>query len=351
MLLDLDPDDATFGPWLASLGDDTPCGEDLEYDNDYLELTQAAAGKPETQFSPAEPPDWNQVLQLAESLNGRSHDLRIATFWLRARLRREGFAVLAPTLQLFKEWTSRWWQELHPRLDDGDAYPRVNALAELGNLATALGDLRASLVLSDRSIGQIAVRDIEIALGTLAPRDDESPMSRDQIEAMLRDAALAGNPAKDALEALDEMVSALGDQGLSSYDLPDLSSLKDMLRAVDSVMPQAEDDSGDTDLDSLLSGMGDDAGDDSPAPARRGRGGMSGSIDSRADAVKALDAICDYLERNEPTNPAFQLLRRAQRLIDRNFMQLVREFAPEAVEQVARALGVDPDTLEPPSSY
>jgi type VI secretion system protein ImpA len=344
MLTDLDPDDATYGPWLASLGDDAPCGEDLEYDNDYLELSQAAAGKPETQFSAAEPPDWNQVLQLAESLNGRSHDLRIAIFWLRARLRRDGLAVLAPTLQLFKEWVSRWWQELHPRLDDGDAYPRVNALAELASLTAALGDVRAAWVLNDRAIGQIAVRDVEIALGSLAPRDDESPMSRDQIEAMLRDAELASDPARDALEALDQLVSALGDNGLSEYDLPDLSGLKDMLRAVSSVMPEGEDSS---ELDSLLSS--DD--DDSPAPARRGRGGAPGSIESRADAVKALDAICDYLERNEPTNPAFQLLRRAQRLIDRNFMQLVREFAPDAIEQVARALGVDPETLEPPSSY
>lgn len=346
MLLDLDPDDATFGPWLAPLGDEAPCGEDLEYDNDYLELTQAAAGKPETQFSAAEPPDWNQVVQLAESLNGRSHDLRIGIYWLRGRLRREGLAVLAPTLQLFKAWVSTWWQDLHPRLDDGDAYARVNALAELGNLSTALADVRAALVLNDRSIGQIAVRDIEIALGSLAPRDDESPMHRDQVEAMLRDAALTSDPARDALEALEQLTAALGDAGLSEYDLPDLSGLKDMLRAVASVMPESED--GSSDLDSLLADSSD--GDDSPAPTRRGRS-APGSIESRADAVKALDAICDYLERNEPTNPAFQLLRRAQRLIDRNFMQLVREFAPEAIEQVARALGVDPETLEPPPSY
>ena len=31
--------------WLEPLGDPA-CGEDLEWDNDFLEMTQAAAGKP-----------------------------------------------------------------------------------------------------------------------------------------------------------------------------------------------------------------------------------------------------------------------------------------------------------------
>ena len=35
--------------------------------------------------------------------------------------------------------------------------------------------------------------------------------------------------------------------------------------------------------------------------------------------------ICAYLERSEPTNPAQLLLRRAERLIDKSFLQLVRD--------------------------
>ena len=35
--------------WLEPLADSV-CGEDLEYDNEFLEMTQAAAGKPETTF-------------------------------------------------------------------------------------------------------------------------------------------------------------------------------------------------------------------------------------------------------------------------------------------------------------
>lgn len=345
--------DPVLAPWLEPVSDDDACGPDLEYDNDFLSLTQAAAGKPETQFAPAEPPDWRAVASQAEDLNGRTRDLRVANLQLRARLRLEGFAVLAPSLRLFEQLLLRWWDELHPRPDDGDAYARVNVLNELVSLESTLGDLRASLVLNDRSIGQITVRDIEIAMGDLVPRDDEMPPSRGQIENMLAD-AVADNPqvqtqASDAIASLDALSECLSSR-LGYGELPDFSALRSMLDAVASVSPQPASISADSDdLASMLGDLGisGDNDDDSPAPARRGRGGGSlGAIESRADAVRAIELVCAYLEKNEPTNPAANLLRRAQRLIDRNFLQLVREFAPDAVGEVARMLGVDPESLE-----
>jgi len=352
-LVALDP---ALEPWLVGIDEYDVCGPDLEYDNDFLELTQAAAGKPETQFSAAEPPDWRAVRELAESLNGRSRDLRVARYWVRARLRMEGFAVLAPSLRLLDQMLARWWDELHPRPEDGDAYARMNVLSEFSSAESLLGDVRASWVLNDRSIGQITVRDVEVALGSMPARDEDSNYSSGQIESMLRDAA-EGNAqlatqASDALAALDALTETLSTR-VGYGEQPDFSALRDMLGAVKSVSPEAA--SGDTgDLDSLLGDMGGDdsssgdSGDDEPAPRRgRGRsGGGMGTIESREDAVRAINLICDYLERNEPTNPAANLLRRAQRLIDRNFLQLVREFAPDALGEVARILGVDPDTIE-----
>ena len=65
---------------------------------------------------------------------------------------------------------------------------------------------------------------------------------------------------------------------------------------------------------------------------------MPGSIGSRADASRALDAVCAYLERHEPANPAPLLIRRAQRLMAMGFLDIMRDIAPEAlgtVEQIA----------------
>lgn len=348
--------DPVLAPWLQPVSEDDVCGPDLEYDNDFLALTQAAAGKPETQFAPAEPPDWRAVRSGADDINARSRDLRVANLLLRARLRLEGFATLAPGLRLFEELLTRWWDELHPRPDDGDAFARVNVLNELTSLDATLGDVRASLVLNDRGIGQISVRDIEIAMGQLTARDDEFTPSRGQVENMLAD-AVAGYPqlatqAPAAVAALDSLVACLSVR-LNYGDVPDFSALRAMLDAVVAVSPRPVSiDASADDLAGMLNDLGiaqgGDGADDTPAPAarsRRGGGGGLGAIESRADAVRAIELVCAYLEKHEPTNPAADLLRRAQRLIDRNFLQLVREFAPDAVNEVARMLGVDPDTL------
>jgi len=190
----------------------------------------------------------------------------------------------------------------------------------------------------------------------LQARDDESVPSRGQIENMLAD-AVAGYPqlatqAPAALAALESLGSCLAIR-LNYGELPDFSALRAMLDSVAAVSPRpATIEASSDDLAGMLNDLGiargGDAGDDAPAPARRGRsggGGGLGTIESRADAVRAIDLVCAYLEKHEPTNPAADLLRRAQRLIDRNFLQLVREFAPDAVNEVARMLGVDPDSL------
>jgi type VI secretion system protein ImpA len=90
----------------------------------------------------------------------------------------------------------------------------------------------------------------------------------------------------------------------------------------------------------------DAAGADAPAAAGGGGQALSGRINSRAEALRAIEMVCDYLERAEPTNPAQLLLRRAGRLLNHNFLQLMKELAPDALSEVARIMGVDPSTIE-----
>ena len=72
---------------------------------------------------------------------------------------------------------------------------------------------------------------------------------------------------------------------------------------------------------------------------------LSGAIDNRKDAVRAISMVCEYLERAEPSNPAQLLLRRASKLINKNFVELVREFAPESLNEVARVMGISAEEL------
>ncbi len=69
--------------WLEPLAGEA-CGPDMEYDPAFLTLEQAAAGKPETQFAAAEPPQWPLVRELTEELFASTRDLRVAMPWCRA---------------------------------------------------------------------------------------------------------------------------------------------------------------------------------------------------------------------------------------------------------------------------
>jgi type VI secretion system protein ImpA len=343
---------AQVDAWIEPLGD-SPCGEDLEYDNEFLELTKAAAGRPETQFAAAEPPNWAVVDDLAKSLFNRTRDIRVGLVWGRAQLHREGLLALPEVLRLLRELMGRYWDDVHPKPDpdDGDAYARLNTLGQLDDASTMLGDIRQAVVFRSRAVGQLTVRDLELALELLPAREDESPMTPSGLSEML------GHAASD-IPGLRELPERLGDELERLLDMlneragygraPDCEVLKAIIAGLKRVMPADGEAAGS--LDDLLNSLGGgDADGHQEAPvarSARGGAGIGDSIDTKADAVKAIELVCAFLERTEPSNPAQLFLRRAQKLIDKNFLELVKELAPEALNEVAKIMGVDPNTVE-----
>jgi type VI secretion system protein ImpA len=120
---------------------------------------------------------------------------------------------------------------------------------------------------------------------------------------------------------------------------PELQPLIGVLSGIREVMPGASEDAS-----AAASAGGGDTGRDSGA-RRGGSLGLSGGIESRNDALRGIDMVCEYLERTEPTNPAQLLLRRARKLMDKNFVELVRELAPESLNEVARVMGISAEEL------
>ena len=133
---------ADVANWLLPLPDEAePCGKDLEYDNEYLELTKAAEGTPETQFGPGEPPNWRDVRSKAANLLTRSRDLRIAILWARAVVNLNGFSTFPDAIRLIDGLTHQFWEHVHPLPDpdDGDLYARLNALSILPSSGSGKG--------------------------------------------------------------------------------------------------------------------------------------------------------------------------------------------------------------------
>lgn len=330
--------------WLSPLGEDQPCGPNLEFEPEFLELEQAVVGKPETQFAAAKPPDWASARDLAEGLFARTRDLRVALWWARAKVNLDGFASVPVALALLHGLLDRFWDQVHPMPDpdDHDSHARLSVIGGLDKLNSLLGDIRNAALSDERVLDGLRVRDVEVALEKLTPRPGDAVRSQAQVVGMLAAAPAIAEQLHvqtgAALALLKKIQSLVS--GRFSQDMGlDLKLLTGMLNGVKSVLPERVETPTEAE-----DGSAAPAADAPKLPAARHASGVH-SIENRQDAVRAIELVCAYLERNEPTNPAQLLLRRASRVIDKNFLQLVRDLAPDAVKDVARILGVDPSEI------
>ena len=204
---------------LAAVSDTSPCGEDLEYDSDFLQLERDALGRPERSMGDAiqaaEPPEWRQLEQACHTLLQRSKDLRITHYLLQSRLALRGIEGLADSLELILELLSRYWPEIHPQLDaadDNDPTVRINTLSGLA-CETNLGLLRGAVLVRSRVFGNITLRAALNAAG-LHLASSES-LSVEELGGALQDAdseALqltheALNRSLHSLSAIEQLVS------------------------------------------------------------------------------------------------------------------------------------------------
>lgn len=330
---------------LAPLGDDAPCGVDLEYDAAFLALEEAARGKAEQQFgdtviAPQEP-DWRQVHEDALALAERTRDLRLAVLLTRAGAHQQGITGYAAGLDLIAGLLEQHWDHVFPALDaddDNDPTMRLNALAPLVDTATGLSDLRTANVGSGRI--PLTVRQIELSAGKAEAHPDESIPTSEGISQALKAIEAQTPGVLAALQspyvALLRIESVLSDK--VGAQGPDLKPLQVISRWLGSAATSAE--SGDT------SGATSDAGNDVVADAGSAvSSGVStpGQIRNRDDVVRTLDRVCDWIERNEPTNPAPLLIRRAQRLMTKSFLDIIRDLAPDGVAQIENIAGPSGD--------
>src|SRR5262249_4039700 len=128
---------------LAPISPDKPCGDDVSYDPAFQELETLILGKPETQFSTAEPPDWVKIRKSTIELLARSKHLRILMMLTASNLRLEGLAGFRDGLNAVSGMLDAFWESLYPRLDpddNNDPTERLNIIASLAAPVAQAGD-------------------------------------------------------------------------------------------------------------------------------------------------------------------------------------------------------------------
>ncbi|SFY23542.1 type VI secretion system protein ImpA [Pseudomonas sp. NFR02] len=330
---------------LTAVSATSPCGEDMEYDAQFLQLERDAKGQPERSMGdsilPAEPPEWRSIQQQSLDLLQRSKDLRITHFLLQSTLALQGVAGLAEVLTLIDALLRQYWAELHPRLDaddDNDPTVRINALTGL-TCETNIRLLRESILTRSRTFGPVTLRAALNASGLQSFADEQ--LGNQQLNAAFLDSDPeqlqatrdALSAARAACEAIEQQVN---DQVGSAQGV-DLSALKQPLKQALQLLNQAvpgTDSSSDPEAVSEDNAPSVDAA--APAAPR-----PTGDIATRDDVLRSLDKILAYYTRHEPSSPLPVLLNRAKNLVHADFAAIVRNLIPDGMSQFENLRGPD----------
>ncbi|MBH3366177.1 type VI secretion system protein TssA [Pseudomonas carnis] len=329
---------------LTAVSATSPCGEDMEYDAQFLQLERDAKGQPERSMGdsilPAEPPEWRSIQQQSLDLLQRSKDLRITHFLLQSTLALQGVAGLAEVLTLIDALLRQYWAELHPRLDaddDNDPTVRINALTGL-TCETNIRLLRESILTRSRTFGPVSLRAALNASGLQSFADEQ--LGNQQLNAAFLDSDPeqlqatrdALSAARAACEAIEQQVN---DQVGSAQGV-DLSALKQPLKQALQLLNQAVPG---TDRSSDPEAVSEDNApsvDNAAAPAAPR---PSGDIATRDDVLRSLDKILAYYTRHEPSSPLPVLLNRAKNLVHADFAAIVRNLIPDGMSQFENLRG------------
>jgi type VI secretion system protein ImpA len=322
--------------FLRPVSNDSPAGDDLEYDPGYGELERAARGKEERESAgkklEAEPPKWSDVADAATELLGRTRDLRIAVYLTHAALNLEGLAGFGSGLRLINGLLDQFWDTVHPQLDkddNDDPTLRVNSLAPLDSRAGVLQTLARVPLVESPKAGRFSLRDLRLVSGEAKPSGAEKVPDAGLIEAAFLDCPIerltaTATSVTEAIATVDAILALLRDR-VGHERAPTFENLASELRAMQVALAPRLERRGVGEAGAAAAGAAGAAAGAAVA--------VVGEIRTRDDAVRILDNLVDYFRRNEPSSPVPMLLQRAKRLIAKDFMEILRDLTPDGVSQ------------------
>lgn len=332
------------GELLQPITADRPCGEDVEYTllpalegyqlfGQSRRLDVAEAPKDGSGQRPWQPPEWSEVRARALEGLARSKDLRLLAHLAVSLLRTDGVPAFARSLSVASQWLTNYWTGIYPLVDD-DAMTRRNALNCLADPMAVVDAVRRAPLVSSRQHGRISVRDIEIAAGLLQPANGEQRTDEGQIQAAFaemptEDLAVLHESVAEGLAALKQIEAAmLAQAGLEA--VPAFEPLSAQLGKVEKVVREH------LQVRAPLEGTADGG----PGGAQSDGVIAVGTIKSRQDAIRALDAAAEFFRHNEPSSPVPLFIERAKRLVSKNFLEVLADVAPDGLPQARSVSGL-----------
>lgn len=315
---------------LAPVVGDNPAGESLSYDAqrqavDHVFET-SASGEP----LGGEDVDWRSILRAIEELSARTKDIWLPIYMIRAGAKSGDLETVERGSLYLAGLCETLWDTMYPSLDDLGFQGRRGPCESLTSIGGFLSPLRHLVLIEHPRHGRFTGKDVE----------------RFAAEGEGADGYGAFRAALDDLpsEAVAEKISRLG-------------AIRDAIGRVEAVLSQNEQGEGGVDfsatyvvLDSLrrslasFAAVGEKSQSDnadattSPAETIEATGTVKGRIETRDDAIRAIESAIDYFRRREPASPVPVALNRAKAWVAMDFLSILEDIAPDSIGDARRVL-------------
>lgn len=329
---------------LRPISDESPCGQDLEYDPAFMEIENKLEGKAKQQMGDAvieaEEPDWKKIVSDSTELLDRTHDLRVLIFLIRSAIEKDGFSSFSDGLTVLSAWIETQWPDVYPLLDpnDGnDPTERINVIMTLSDWDAFLNPLISIPIVESKALGSYNLKQIreikngvgEASYGTIEAAIADSDLKQLQLKSEWVSQSI------EMLERIEKNVT----QYVGVDNAPSLKELLNILKEILLVISEYTFDRNHEQTVAISEQQSKLEIDDHVLinPANNSQG--IGNINSSQDVTEALGKIIEYYVNNEPSSPIPMLLKRAKRLVNMDFMSIIKNLASDSESQVMNIRG------------
>jgi type VI secretion system protein ImpA len=312
---------------LSPIAGANPGGIDLLEDPIYLKLKEARReddalpqGDWERKRKTA---DYGQVIKLAsEALAKKSKDLWVAAWLTEAVLRRDGFRGLGEGLELLHGMVEQFWDHVYPELEDGDPELRAAPLSWVGiklenavksvplnkgghsyfdyQIARAVG-YEADI---EKDANRQAARRDAIAEGKVTPEEFDQAFAA-TAKPFYKELTAALAASLGSLAALDQFSQEKFGEVAPNYRTLQQALMDVQDIAKDMLAKKLETDPDPPELETTTADVG--------AVDASGPQTISLEPTNAADAAARIGAAAQFLQVEDPTNPASYMLLRGYR--------------------------------------
>jgi type VI secretion system protein ImpA len=336
---------------------EAPCGPDLELagDADYMNFLAGAEGLlPKSFFgkdqagNEGRPFDRNSIdfaaqFEAATPFLKQTRDLRMLGILAKFCILNRDFSGFLDCIRAISALLAEHWDDVHPRAEDGDYGFRMVAVEAIEALPTVILPLQFMPLIEHKRFGTVSLRSYLMAKGEVAPTEGESPIDMAAVEKVLREAELPTLIERRQqimeLEAALKQIRTVWMDKCSSGPSVALDRLPAIAGQIFGMLDTAIVKRDPSAAVAGAEGAAREGAGDGKDSAAAEVAVSVGQVTSSAHAGRVLAAVAAYFSRSEPSNPALLLVRQAQDLLGKSFLEVIQLLVPDHLSKAAINIG------------